>query len=97
MQFSYFHLLLSIFSESVIRRWSNDIFLRYCFMDARRNERLGIGFQAGAISLSAKHAINFSPGPNRTRTGDAMIKTNILSMAVFALLVNSAALLSLSM
>jgi len=96
---SYFHLLLSIFAESVIRQWSNDsVFLRcYCFMDRpkKRTARFRVSSWSNRSLQANRRSI--SPASNRTRTGDTMIKTNTLSMAVFALLVNSTVLLSLSM
>ena len=61
---------------------------------ARINQQLDSVSSWGNRSLQANRR-SISPG-FRTRTGDTMIKINTLSMAVFALLANSAVLLSLS-
>jgi len=49
----YFHLLLSIFTESVIRKGRTIVFFCVVIVSwiARRNEQLGLEFQAGAIGL----------------------------------------------
>jgi hypothetical protein len=73
----------------------------FCFVIvlwiARRNEQLGLEFEAGAIGLLRQTGDQFHLHQIEQGLGDTMFKTNTLSMAVFALLVNSTVLLSLSM
>jgi hypothetical protein len=96
---AYFHPLLSAFAESVVRKWPNDsvFLLCYCFMDRPKTRTARFRVSSWSNQSLQANRRSILPASNRTRTGDTMIKTNTLSMAVFALLVNSTVLLSLSM
>jgi hypothetical protein len=61
-------------------------------MESRPNPSLGFELRAGAIQPGAQ-----SLAADATGTGDTMMNSNTLALALFALLVNSTALLSVSM